>query len=64
EKDQRVPMEQALEFYRAVELTGTTVKLFIYPDEPHPTVKPNHQLDKLQKTVEWFQKYLHLEPGS
>jgi len=56
EKDQRVPVEQALEFYRAVKLTGTPVKLFIYPDEPHPTLQPNHQLDKLRKTEKWFEK--------
>lgn len=58
EKDQRVAPEQALEFYRAVELTGTPVKLYMYPDEPHGTIKPIHQLDKLQKGTEWFAKYL------
>ncbi len=58
EKDQRVAPSQALEFYRAVELTGTPVKLYMYPGEPHGTIKPNHQLDKLQKGSEWFEKYL------
>jgi len=61
EKVQRVPVEQAVEFYRAVKLTGTPVKLFIYPGEPHPTLKPNHQLDKLRKAENWFAKYLSLK---
>jgi dipeptidyl aminopeptidase/acylaminoacyl peptidase len=58
EKDQRVPVEQAIEFYRAVQLTGTPVELSIYPGESHGTMKPNHQLDKLRKTAAWFRKYL------
>lgn len=58
EKDERVPVEQAVEFYRAVELTGTPVELYIYPGEGHGTMMPNHQLDKLRKTESWFRKYL------
>lgn len=58
EKDERVPVEQAVEFYRAVELTGTPVELHIYPGEGHGTMMPNHQLDKLRKTESWFRKYL------
>ena len=58
EKDERVPVEQAVEFYRAVKLTGTPVELHIYPGESHGTMTPNHQLDKLRKTESWFRKYL------
>jgi dipeptidyl aminopeptidase/acylaminoacyl peptidase len=59
EKDQRAPLTQAIEFYRAVELTNTPVRLFIYPDEPHgPMIKPMHILDKLQKMEGWFERYL------
>lgn len=59
EKDERVPVEQAVEFCRAVQLTGTPVELHIYPGESHGTMMPNHQLDKLRKTESWFKKYLH-----
>jgi len=59
EKDQRAPVTQAIEFYRAVELTGTPVRLYIYPNEPHRTLKPIHALDKLMKTEWWFYKYLN-----
>ena len=58
EKDERVPVEQAVEFFRAVELTGTPVELYIYPGEGHGTMMPNHQLDKLRKTEAWFRKHL------
>lgn len=58
EKDERVPVEQAVEFFRAVQTTGTPVELYIYPGESHGTMMPNHQLDKLRKTESWFKKYL------
>jgi dipeptidyl aminopeptidase/acylaminoacyl peptidase len=58
EKDERVTLEQAVEFYRAVALTGTPVELYVYPGEGHGTRKPNHQLDKIRKTEQWFKKYL------
>ena len=58
EKDERVPVEQAVEFFRAVQTTGTPVELYIYPGESHGTMMPNHQLDKLRKTEAWFKKYL------
>jgi dipeptidyl aminopeptidase/acylaminoacyl peptidase len=58
EKDQRVATEQALEFYRAVELTGTPVEHYLYPGESHATLKPSHQLDKLRKTEAWFARFL------
>jgi dipeptidyl aminopeptidase/acylaminoacyl peptidase len=59
EEDFRVPVEQAIEFYRAVKLTETPIELYIYPGEGHGTMIPNHQLDKLRKTVSWFKRYLH-----
>jgi dipeptidyl aminopeptidase/acylaminoacyl peptidase len=58
EKDERVTVEQAIEFFRAVQTTGTPVELFIYPGETHGTMLPSHQLDKLRKTEDWFKKYL------
>ncbi len=58
EKDERVPVEQAIEFFRAVQTTGTPVELYIYPGESHGTMMPNHQLDKLRKTESWFKEYL------
>jgi dipeptidyl aminopeptidase/acylaminoacyl peptidase len=58
EKDERVTLEQAIEFFRAVQTTGTPVELYIYPGEGHGTMKPNHQLDKLRKTEQWFTRYL------
>jgi dipeptidyl aminopeptidase/acylaminoacyl peptidase len=57
EKDERVTVEQAVEFFRAVQTTGTPVELYIYPGESHGTMAPNHQLDKLRKSEAWFKKY-------
>jgi dipeptidyl aminopeptidase/acylaminoacyl peptidase len=58
ENDERVAATQALEFYRAVQTTRTPVEYYMYPNETHGTMQPNHQLDKLRKTEAWFRKYL------
>jgi dipeptidyl aminopeptidase/acylaminoacyl peptidase len=58
EKDERVAPEQALEFYRAIQTTGTPVEYYMYPGESHGTMMPSHQLDKLRKTEAWFKKFL------
>ena len=50
EKDERVSLEQAIEFFRAVQATGRPVEHYVYPGKLHGTLKPNHQLDTLRKT--------------
>lgn len=58
EKDERVAPGQALEFYRAIQTTGTPVEYYMYPGESHGTMMPSHQLDKLRKSEAWFKKFL------
>ncbi len=65
EKDERVGPSpgQEMEFYRALEGNGVPVKLHVYPGEGHGTRKPVHQLDKIRKGTEWFDRFLKEVPA-
>ncbi len=55
--DQRVPIGQSLEFYRALKDRGKTVELVFYPREGHGLSEYYHQLDKMQREYDWITKY-------
>lgn len=58
ERDLRVPVSQAYEFYSALKHLGAPAKLVIYPREYHGITEYTHQMDVMNKTVEWFRKHL------
>ena len=47
--DERVPIGQSMEFYRALKDRGKTVQLVFYPREGHGLGEYYHQLDKMQR---------------
>ncbi|HKO14718.1 MAG TPA: S9 family peptidase [Gemmatimonadaceae bacterium] len=55
--DQRVPIGQSMEFYRALRDRGKTVELVFYPREGHGLSEWYHQLDKMQREYAWIVKY-------
>ena len=55
--DQRVPIGQSMEFYRALKDRGKTVELVFYPREGHGLAEYYHQLDKMQREQDWITKY-------
>ncbi len=55
--DQRVPVGQAMEFYRALKDRGKTVQLVFYPREGHGLSEYYHQIDKMQRELDWITKY-------
>ena len=55
--DQRVPIGQSMEFYRALKDRGKTVQLVFYPREGHGLSEYYHQLDKMQREYDWMTKY-------
>jgi dipeptidyl aminopeptidase/acylaminoacyl peptidase len=61
EKDERVPLPQSLENYMGLKKAGVTTQLVIYPREPHGLREPKHQLDKIRRELDWFEKYLRAE---
>ena len=59
ERDEEVPAPQAFEFYHAMQTLGVPSQLVVYADEGHGPRKPKNQIDILERTVGWFDKYLH-----
>jgi dipeptidyl aminopeptidase/acylaminoacyl peptidase len=55
--DQRVPIGQSMEFYRALRDRGKTVELVFYPREGHGLSEYYHQLDKMEREYAWIVKY-------
>ncbi len=58
ERDAECPASQSYEFWHALKTLGVPTRLIIYPGEGHLFIEPKHQTDRLEQTVEWFDKYL------
>jgi dipeptidyl aminopeptidase/acylaminoacyl peptidase len=58
DNDIRVPRTQALEVIDLLKKDGRTVDSHFYPNEGHGFVKRENQIDALERTVAWFDKYL------
>ncbi len=61
EKDFRIPIEQAEEFYIALKECDVETEFVRFPDEGHElsrSGKPRHREERLQHIVRWFNKYL------
>ncbi len=60
--DTRVPIAQAQEFYRALKERNVPVEFVVYPREGHGFTEPRHQMDRVQRYVKFFAKYLGVKP--
>ena len=58
ERDAECPASQSYEFWHALKTLGVPTKLIIYPGEGHMFIEPKHQVDRLEQTLAWFDKYL------
>ena len=55
--DERVPIGQPMEFYRALKNRGKTVELVFYPREGHGFTEYYHQIDRMKREYDWIAKY-------
>lgn len=55
--DERVPIGQPMEFYRALKDRGKTVELVFYPREGHGFTEYYHQVDRMKREYDWIAKY-------
>jgi dipeptidyl aminopeptidase/acylaminoacyl peptidase len=66
--DTRVPIAQAQEFYMALKERKVPVEFVVYPRENHGFTEARHQMDRVQRYVRFFGKYLGVkvvtEPSS
>jgi len=59
ELDFRVPMDQSLQLYTALQLRGVPSKLIVFPDEGHWILKPQNSEFWYTNVMDWFRKYLN-----
>jgi len=62
ESDNRVPLSQAQEFYKALKTLHKTVEFDIYPRGGHVNFEPPLEREYMLRNLEWFQRWL--KPGS
>ena len=58
EADRRVPIEQGEQMYMALKKNGVETEMVRYPREPHGFQEPNHQIDRIQRTLDWLDRFL------
>jgi dipeptidyl aminopeptidase/acylaminoacyl peptidase len=58
ERDAECPASQSYEFWHALKALGVPTKLIVYSGEGHMFIEPKHQVDRLEQTVAWFDRYL------
>ncbi|MDQ3710607.1 MAG: S9 family peptidase [Acidobacteriota bacterium] len=59
EIDYRVPVDQSLQLYTALQLNNTDSKLIVFPDEGHWILKPQNSEFWYGQVLGWFEKYLN-----
>ena len=58
ERDAECPAPQSFEFWHALRTLGVPTELVVYPGEGHLFMKPEHQTDRMDRMLAWFDKYL------
>jgi dipeptidyl aminopeptidase/acylaminoacyl peptidase len=64
EEDARVHPAQGMEFFRALKILGVPVRFVRYPREKHGIEERAHQIDLMQRIIDWFDRYLQGSSGS
>jgi dipeptidyl aminopeptidase/acylaminoacyl peptidase len=61
ERDIECPASQTVEFWHAMKAVGVPAAIMIYPGEGHGLRDPVHAEDALQRTLDWFDRYLRVD---
>jgi dipeptidyl aminopeptidase/acylaminoacyl peptidase len=64
EADTVDPVGQSLELYRGLKRYGVTTELVFYPREPHGFHEEKHLVDRLNRILDWYDKYLKADPAA
>ncbi len=64
EADTVDPVGQSLELYRGLKRYGVDTELVLYPREPHGFHEEKHLIDRLNRILAWYDKYLSSAPAS
>ncbi len=58
EKDFNVPITGSEQMYQALKSIGIPTQLIVYPGEFHGISRPSFQRDRIQRNLDWYEKYL------
>lgn len=58
DNDIRVPREETVQAVKLLKAHGKTVGVHYYPDEGHGFMKRENRIDAMNRTLDWFDKYL------
>jgi acetyl esterase/lipase len=56
-KDIPAIKSQGQELYLGLRKLGVSTEFVTYPREPHGFREPNHQVDKIERELAWFEKW-------
>jgi dipeptidyl aminopeptidase/acylaminoacyl peptidase len=58
DKDFNVPLVGGEQMYQALKSLGVDTQLIIYPNQFHGITVPSYKIDRLQRYLDWYDKYL------
>jgi dipeptidyl aminopeptidase/acylaminoacyl peptidase len=58
EKDFNVPLAGSEQMYQALRSLGVDTELVIYPGQRHSITTPSYRVDRLERYLAWYEKYL------
>ena len=58
ESDNRVPVTQGYEYYRALKRQNVPTRMVVFPRQGHGITEPKFQLQVMQEHLDWFAKHL------
>ncbi len=58
DKDFNVPLVGGEQMYQALRSLGIDTQLVIYPNQYHGITIPSYKVDRLQRYLDWYEKYL------
>ena len=63
QKDFNVPLAGSEQMYQALRSLGVDTQLVIYPRQFHGITIPSYRIDRLQRYLDWYAKYLKTPAG-
>ncbi len=62
--DWNVPLINSEQMYQALKSLGRETQLVVYPGASHSLDKPSHRLDRMNRYIAWYGKYLGAGDGA
>jgi dipeptidyl aminopeptidase/acylaminoacyl peptidase len=62
ELDVNVPCIGSMQMYQALRTLDVPTRLVIYPGEYHPVTIPSYLRDRMQRSLDWYARYLGVLP--